>query len=717
MSFIQAKEKLEYYPTPECIVEAIARYLQLPYQDYVHAIDPCAGTGAALATLLKKLKEQALKRYAYCRVTCKSYGIEPERQRARAALDLLDHVIHDSYFSTTLSTGDGPGGGWQLAFVNPPYDYDQEHREDTGRKRRLEITFLERTTYRLCSGGVLVWIVPQHCLKAAATHLAGWYDQIQCMRFPDDLYRPDPRKKEEVSLYGQFGQIVLFARKRPFEILAPTPTIETITRWGSMGSELVALSLQAYLSEIAPYRLPASGDKTRRFQAGSYSPDATAQLVDELASQGNYKTGVWASSEYMASRFPDAKSVGLGIGTPLTALKNAHLAVLSVAGIANRAILTGKDGRQVIVKGFSRKVPVVRQYETEEEIVKRTTDTFEAALWCIDLSTGGFICVATGRGSTLPFEANYEIMDLPTFLENFGTSLSEQVERANPPRYAGESQVPWIDMQDLKRRPIGKQRVIIAATVHSQVNEHEEQGHTSLLPRSAMVAEMSTGKTFLALSSVYFADAYACGATKTLLPGTRLQHIFPLVVLCPPIMARKWKREAEQTIPGVKAVIVKRMGTPRRENPKKQQEEDLDEEISTINDLAQFRQFDPDFMGDSLSPIACLDRTVARIERELATWERQYQEARTSGSPLPKKPTHMVILTSSTAKRSMEWMPLYRLKVARIYDPRTKKVDLRRDDTGQKFSLPCCPSCYRVIVDEKVVNRLKRTDSGNARPL
>ncbi len=716
MSTIQAKEKLEYYPTPECMIDAIARYLHLPYQGTIHAIDPCAGTGTALARLVKRLKEQAHTAYPYSRVSCQTYGIEPERQRARAALEQLDHVIHGSYFGTTLSTGDGVEGGWQVAFVNPPYDYDTEHSEVFGKKQRLEITFLERSTYRLCSGGILIWIVPQRCLKAAAHHLAGWYDEVQCLRFPDDLYRPDPRKKEEVSLYGLFGQVVLFARKRAFEVQAPTATLEAIKQWAELGPALAALPCEGCLSTITPYRIPTSNEQERRFQPGSYAPDATAHLVDERTEQGTYKTGVWASQEYLAARIPSAKSVGLGIGTPLTALKNAHLAVLSVAGIANRAILTGKDGRQVIVKGFSRKVPVEHSYETEEEVVKRTTDTFEAALWCIDLETGRFICVATGQNSPLPFQADYETMDLPSFLTNFGASLSEQVAGANPPRYGGEHQVPWISthMQDLKRRPIGKQREIIAATVHGLVNEYDEQrqeGQATLLSRSAMVAEMSTGKTFLALSSVYFADPYACGATQEVMPGTRLQHLFPLIVLCPPIMARKWKREAEQTIPGVKAIIVKRMGTPSL-NPlkgaKKQADADEDEEISTINDLAQFRQFDPEFMGDSLSALACLDRTVARIQRELATWKRRYQEALADGSVLPKKPCHLVILTTSVAKRSMEWMPLYRLKVARMYDRKTQKVRLRRDAMGQTFSLPCCPSCFRVIIDEKMVNRLKR---------
>src|SRR5205085_11796632 len=139
----------------------------------------------------------------------------------------------------------------------------------------------------------------------AAQHLANWYDQVQCLRFPDDLYRPNPRKKEEVSLFGQFGQVVLFARKRPFEVPVPAATVETITHWVSLGPKLDALPLEGNLHTIAPYRIPASNDQERRFQPGSYSPDATAQLVDERTEQGSYKTGVWASSEYLAARFPD----------------------------------------------------------------------------------------------------------------------------------------------------------------------------------------------------------------------------------------------------------------------------------------------------------------------------------------------------------------------------------------------------------------------------
>ncbi|GHO49170.1 DUF6094 domain-containing protein [Ktedonospora formicarum] len=731
MATIQAKEKLDYYPTPECIVDALANALSLPYNGAIHALDPCAGTGAALSRLIERLFERHRARWPYARTlpSVETYGIEPERLRAKAATTCLSQVLQTSFFSTTLSTGDGADVGWQLAFVNPPYDTDTEHSLESGKKVRLELTFLQRTTFRLCPGGILVYIIPQQRLAAVAEHLASCYDQLACLRFPDDAYQPDPKKQETISLYAQFQQVVVLAQRRPFSVPADPSTLAMIEMWATGGPRLHALPVHEH-SEIRPrYDIPQGKARTKlRFSTGTYAPERTANALYESlgaqeqasprregATSSTSKTGVWASMDYLAARCPDPKTIGLGIGTPLAPLKNAHLAVLSVAGIANRAILTGRDGRRVIVKGSSRKVPVSRQYETEDETVEKITDTFETALWCIDLETGTFIRVETGKSSPLPFQVEYETLSLAAFLDNFGASLSEQVAQANPPRYEGEHQVPWLSegLTHLKRRPIGKQREVIAATVHSLVNmQPGGMPLDTLLERSAMVAEMSTGKTFLALSATYLADLYACGATQVALPETKLQHFFPMVVLCPPIMARKWQREAEQTIPGIKAVIIKRMSTPSLKNVlKKSQQDDDEEEIDATDDLAQFRRFDPSFQGSSLSALACLDRTAVRIQRELEHWQQRYDQALKEGQTPPNKPCHMIILTASVAKRGMEWMPVYRLKAARYFDRQSRTVKLRRDGEGKPFSIPCCPSCFHVIQDERRIARLKRTSA------
>ncbi len=712
MSRLASKAKLLYYPTPSCLVDTIAHSLTIAKRyGIVRLLDPCAGTGEALAQLKERLQDQLPTYHA---VTLTTYGIEPELTRAKAACLRLDAVLQASFFSTTLSHGNGPDGGWQCVFLNPPYDIDSEMAAANGKKTRLEVNFLYRATLKLCPGGVLIWIVPQPSLLPAAKFLASHYDQITCLRFPDDLYRPDPEQPEEYSLYERFKQVVLFAQLRPSAVPPSAEIVAMIEQWSRAGHDLSALPLAERYPGLPTYAIPtARSSELRLFAAGSYDPDSTASLVIEQSTKdGRYKTGVWSNPDYLAARLPDPQAVGLGLGQPLAPLKNAHLALLSVAGIANRAVLTGLDGRRVIIKGYARKIPVLKQEENEEEIIERVTDTFESSLWCIDLETGGLLRIETGVASPLPFNVQYESMELSSFLDNFGASLAEQVALANPPRYESEHQLPWLgpSLQLLKRQPLGKQREVIAAIVNALINPSAALNQDQLLQRIALIAEMATGKTFLALASAFLADLYACGGVSVALPGTRCSHIFPLVILCPPIMARKWKREAEITLPNVKAIIIKRIGQPSAEKGLLEEGEIEEGDSQGTTDLFQFRQFDPDFTGTSLSAIGCLDRVVARIRRELEEWQAAYQKAVKQRKTPPLKPCHLIIVTTSTAKLGMDWMPVYRLKVPRVWDPETRAVKARRSADGQLFTMPCCPHCFRLLKDERAVEQLKRTD-------
>ena len=707
MSRIAGKEKLLYYPTPACIVDALAPYLTPRRYGVSRLLDPCAGKGEALAQLTNHLRT---KLPTYHRMAFQTYGIEPELTRAKAASASLDRVLQASFFSTTLSNGEGPDGGWQLCFLNPPYDTDTEITHN-GRKTRLEVNFLQRASFKLCPEGILIWIVPQASLRPAAKFLASHYTQLFCVRFPDDRYQPDPEKREEVSLYAQFHQVVVFGVRRAMTVSPTEAAIAQIQSWAAAGSDLPILPLHERIPTVPDYSIPAArSPELRHFFNGNYDPDRTANLVlEQTNASGRYKTGLWSNQEYLAARLPDPSSMGLGLGQPLAPLKKAHLAVLSVAGIANRAILTSEDGQQqVIVKGTVRKVPVVEQYEDDKEIIERVTDTFESSLWGINLQSGTLIRVLTGQTSGVPRGVEYEPVPLGDFLTQFGASLAEQVDQANPPRYTGEDQLPWIRkaLPLLKRQPLGKQREIIAAHVNALLRP-ATQAQQALLERGALTAEMSTGKTFLALATAFLADLAVCGAMSDAPEGLRHPDIFPLVILCPPIMAYKWKREAEKTIPSVKAVVIRRMGKPA-----KQEEIEVDEDeaaVSSDEALAQFRQFDPSFSGSSLSAIGALDRAMQRIQDDLAEWQAAYEQAFLLEKEPPRKPCHIIILTGSTAKLGMDWMPIYRMKVPRSRHPETRKLTARRNDEGQIVAMPCCPHCFHLIKNEREMERLKKS--------
>ena len=117
-------------------------------------------------------------------------------------------------------------------------------------------------------------------------------------------------------------------------------------------------------------------------------------------------------------------------------------------------------------------------------------------------------------------------MDLAAFIDTFKDSIAQRVVESYPPLYRPSEQA--VPLPALLRRPLGAQAdAIRGAALSLRAN----QGTT-------VVGEMGTGKTFIATSA-----AHAAGFRRVL-------------VLCPPHLVRKWKREVEDTVPGARGVIV-----------------------------------------------------------------------------------------------------------------------------------------------------------------
>ncbi len=92
--------KLGYYPLPE--VEAARIRESLSFASATNAMDPFAGTGAALRVIADA-------------AGCRHYGIELESSRAVSAAAVLDQVIHGSTFETHC-----PAESISLLYLNPP---------------------------------------------------------------------------------------------------------------------------------------------------------------------------------------------------------------------------------------------------------------------------------------------------------------------------------------------------------------------------------------------------------------------------------------------------------------------------------------------------------------------------------------------------------------------------------------------------------------------
>ena len=119
-------------------------------------------------------------------------------------------------------------------------------------------------------------------------------------------------------------------------------------------------------------------------------------------------------------------------------------------------------------------------------------------------------------------------MNLASFIDTFRDSIAQRVVESYPPLYRPSEQA--LQFPSLLRSPLGAQADAIRGAALS-LKAH--QGTT-------VVGEMGTGKTFIAAGA-----AHAAGFRRVL-------------VLCPPHLVRKWKREVEETVPGARAAVVER---------------------------------------------------------------------------------------------------------------------------------------------------------------
>lgn len=132
--------RMGYYPTDLTHVEKLRRAVVFPETE-VHLIDPCCGEGLALERFAQG--ENAV-----------TYGVELDVIRREAAQSRLSRVAFGSFFHSRISNN-----AFQALFLNPPY---LSVKADSG-TRRLERAFLADSLRLLCSGGLLIYIIPYYC--------------------------------------------------------------------------------------------------------------------------------------------------------------------------------------------------------------------------------------------------------------------------------------------------------------------------------------------------------------------------------------------------------------------------------------------------------------------------------------------------------------------------------------------------------------------------
>jgi tRNA1(Val) A37 N6-methylase TrmN6 len=168
-----SRTKLGYYPLPPAEGARLRRLLD--FETGASAVDPCAGTGAAL----HQLTEGAL---------VEKHAVELDAGRAAVASASGIATIHGNLFDTM-----GKSESFSFLYLNPPYDSEIGLADN----KRMEYLFLEHKFRWLGEGGVLLMVVPQERLDSAIPLLAGNFTDLRISRLTD----PEAARFDQVALF------------------------------------------------------------------------------------------------------------------------------------------------------------------------------------------------------------------------------------------------------------------------------------------------------------------------------------------------------------------------------------------------------------------------------------------------------------------------------------------------------------------------------------
>ncbi len=335
--------RMQYYPTPPGVAEAIAHALTRSAPGLIRAIDPACGEGTALCVATAGLGGPLDR-----------YGIELNQQRAEIARTKLSRTLHSDIRTTRVANA-----AFRLCFLNPPYDYDVAAAPDEA-AQRLELHFLQASLRYLAPAGVLVYLISDRRLSQRVTSLLAYQlERLQVFRFP-------PQE------YARFRQVILFGTRKP------KPYRE----------EGIYRTLRAiHTGTLIPPDLPASLDPPYPVPVSSRAPHLLFQnlaldpedLVREIEQYGAYTT-----TFHRLHPAIDAQRL-----RPLMPLRRGHLALVLASGHLNNELVTDPRGARLLVKGRTEKdISRTEEHAEDGSTIITERDRLRIVLTALDLRSG-----------------------------------------------------------------------------------------------------------------------------------------------------------------------------------------------------------------------------------------------------------------------------------------------------------------------------------------
>ncbi len=424
-----------------------------------------------------------------------TYGVELSPQRARKAARVLDVVLDTDWSNTTVSNK-----AFSLLWLNPPYDWDHEAGE---RHKRQEYVFLRRSYTKLQAGGLLVYIVPRRILAMpnVARFLAGHFSDISVFRFPDGEYE-------------RFRQVVVLGYRQP----QPVENAGTEKELLSFGKDTLPPSLDdaGGVSYAVPQAAEVSRFFFRKISLGY------EEILREVARHGVHATKAWRDFETRRLRNAEMEF------RPAVPLRRGHLAELLASGLMGTMRLD--DGKLL---AMGRSIKVKDEEEKEGKHGERVTvmrERFVTRVYTLRRNGNGY---------------EREVIDSADALEEFllkhGAEMGKIVEARHRPLLEKPTEAEWRSLDGLiphKRLPgrsktglLDTQRMVAIGAARA-IEQHGS---------AVVVAEMGFGKTATSLA-----------VAKSL-------NAFPAIVLCPPHLVEKWKKEVQDVLPDARAVILEKV--------------------------------------------------------------------------------------------------------------------------------------------------------------
>lgn len=285
---------LGYYPLPASEASRIRNALAFPAEP-VTALDPCAGTGAALTEITSGANVVRL-------------GIELDSLRAEQARSLLNQVIHGDAIQTRC-----PSGSVSLLYLNPPYGGDLADYQ----RERMELTFLEHTYQWVKPEGILILVIPQEQLCVCAQVLSFHFRDVRVFRLTAE---------DSVRYY----QVVVFAVRRSRGRKANAPASEVL----QVERELRALAFGdgaqlPALPDISDFKYPVPPADAVKL---TYEGLPLDEIEDLLLKSSAYR---------QVGRILFGRQEAV-IGQPLIPLHSGHVGLLAISGLLNGIFGQGK---------------------------------------------------------------------------------------------------------------------------------------------------------------------------------------------------------------------------------------------------------------------------------------------------------------------------------------------------------------------------------------